>query len=69
VGGEYSLMIDKEAGETYNGITISATAGLYPTVVEVHGEVGYTTIGGFNVFDIFIGITNAMLWIGQGGQP
>ena len=63
-GGEYNLMIDSEAGKVYNGTTVSATAGLYPTIVEVHGEVGYTSVGGFNIFDVFIGIADIMLWFG-----
>ena len=52
--GEYNMLIDQEAGTVYHGGTVSVTVGLYPTVVEVHGEVGYTEVSGFNVFDVLI---------------
>ena len=58
VGAEYNMLIDKEADTVYHGGTVSATVGLYPTVVEVHGEVGYTEVIGFNVFDVLINISN-----------
>ena len=58
VGAEYNMLIDQEAGTVYHGGTASATVGLYPTVVEVHGEVGYTGVIGFNVFDVLINISN-----------
>ena len=67
VGGEYCLMIDTETNEAYHGGTISVTAGLYPTVVECHGEVGYTSVAGFNIFDIFIGLADIMLSLENGG--
>ena len=66
VGGEYTLMVDTSSDETYNGLTSSATVGLYPTFVEVHGEVGYTFVTGFNVFDLIIGFSDFMLWFEQG---
>ena len=51
VGGDYNIMIDQEEDKVYHGGSINASVGLYPTVVEVHGEVGYTEVIGFNVFD------------------
>ena len=60
-GVEGCFMFDTEEGKTYTGITASATVGLYPTVVEVHGEVGYTEVVGFNVFDPLISIANWIL--------
>jgi hypothetical protein len=69
VGGEFSIMADTENCETYYGGTISATAGLYPTFIEIHGEVGCTSVVGFNVFDAVMAIANAMLWIEEGIRP
>jgi hypothetical protein len=68
IGGEYSLMADTETVDSYNGYTVSATIGLYPTPVEIHGEVGYTEVIGFNIFDPFIWFADAMLWIESGGK-
>jgi len=68
IGGEYSIMADTEACESYSGYTISATIGLYPALVEIHGEVGYTEVIGFNIFDPFIWLADAMLWIEDGGK-
>ena len=52
------MLIDQEVGTVYHGGTVSATLGLYPTVVEVHGEVGYTEVIGFNVFDVLIKVSD-----------
>jgi hypothetical protein len=42
---------------------------LYPTFIEIHGEVGYTSVVGFNVFDAVMAIADAMLWIEEGIWP
>ena len=60
IGGEYNMLINQEKDRVYHGATISATAGLYPTVVEVHGEVGYTWVRGVNMYDIAIKIADFM---------
>ena len=54
VGGEYNMMIDQDNNCTYHGATVSATYGFYPTLVEVHGEAGYTWVWGTNVYDAAI---------------
>ena len=61
VGIDGCFMFDTEEGQTYTGINVSGTVGLYPTVVEVHREVGYTEVAGFNIFDPLIWIANRML--------
>ena len=52
IGGEYNILIDKTNNTVYHGGTVSATAGFYPACAEVHGEVGYTWIRGWNIFDL-----------------
>ena len=54
VGGDYNILIDHANGCAYQGGTVSVTYGLYPTLVEVHGEVGYTWVKGFNIYDMAI---------------
>ena len=61
IGAEYCLLVDSEGGNVYHGVTVSATAGLYPTVVEVHGEAGYTSVVGFNIFDALICVVDVMI--------
>ena len=56
VGGEYNMIIDQSNGKVYHGGTVSATYGFYPTVVEVHGEVGNSWVWGFNIYDFAIGV-------------
>ena len=63
VGAEYCMMIDQEEDTLYHGGTLSVSAGLYPTIAEVHGEVGYTSVVGFNVFDALIGVVDLLLMI------
>ena len=58
VGGDYNIMIDQEEDKVYHGGSINASVGLYPTVVEVHGEAGYTGVIGFNVFDPLIAVSD-----------
>jgi len=41
--------------------SLRITAGLYPTVVEVHGEVGNTWVWGFNIYDVAIQIIDFFL--------
>ncbi len=60
IGGEYNMLINQEEDRVYHGATISATVGLYPTIVEVHGEVGYTWVWGVNMYDIAINIADFM---------
>ena len=62
VGGEYNIMINQATGDVYHGVTVSVTGGLYPTPVEVHGELGYTFIWGFNIYDVAIG---AVDWLSK----
>ena len=58
VGGDYNMLVDQAEGKTYHGGTFSATVGLYPTVVEVHGEVGTTKVRGCNIYDVLINIVD-----------
>ena len=58
VGGEYNMIIDQKNKKVYHGGTLSVTYGLYPTIVEVHGEVGNTWVWGFNIYDVAIGIVD-----------
>ena len=60
IGGEYTGIIDKENEKMYHGGAISATAGLYPTIVEIHGEYGYTWVSGVNLYDVAIDIADFM---------
>ena len=60
VGGDYNMMVDTVNGNTYHGCTITATYGLYPTIVEIHGEVGYTWVRGGNIYDVVIGFVEHM---------
>ena len=54
-------------GVEYNhGGALSLTFGLYPTIVEAHGEVGYTWVWGINVYDAAIDIVNNILSITGG---
>ena len=64
-GGEYNMLIDADNGCTYHGGTFSITYGLYPTVVEVHGEVGYTWVWGFNAYDVLIDMAEFMQQLGK----
>lgn len=66
VGGEFSLIPDVEDCKTYYGGTISATVGLYPSIIEIHGEVGYTSVVGVNVFDAVMAVADAMLRVEKG---
>ena len=52
------MLVDQAEGKTYHGGTFSATVGLYPTVVEVHGEVGTTKVRGCNIYDVLINIVD-----------
>ena len=61
IGGDYNMLIDKTNGRTYHGGTVALTYGLYPTVVEVHGEVGNTWVRGFNIYDKAIQIVDFLL--------
>ena len=54
VGGEYNMTIDQDNNCVYHGATVSATYGFYPTIVEVHGEAGYTWVRGTNIYDAAI---------------
>ena len=54
VGGDYNTLVDNANGRTYHGGTVSVTYGLYPTIVEVHGEVGGTWVKGVNIYDVAI---------------
>jgi len=60
IGAEYCMMFDTEEDAMYDGVTFSATVGLYPTIVEVHGEVGHTEVKGFNIFDALIGAVDLL---------
>ena len=35
--------------------------GFYPTIVEVHGEVGYTWVWGVNVYDVGIALIDLFI--------
>ena len=61
VGGEYNILINEEENCVYHGATFSGTVGLYPTIIEVHGEVGYTWVWGFNIYDVAISLADFML--------
>lgn len=65
VGADYNMVIDNKNGHTYHGGTVSVTCGLYPTIVELHGEVGYTWVRGFNVYDKAIQIVDFLARIGS----
>ena len=65
IGGDYNMLIDKENGCTYHGGTVTASYGLYPTFVELHGEVGYTWVSGFNIYDRAIQIVDFLLSLGN----
>lgn len=59
-GGEYNMMIDQDNNCAYHGATASVTYGFYPTIVEVHGELGYTWVWGVNVYDVAIAFAEFM---------
>ena len=61
VGAEYNMLVDTKNDKVYHGYTVSATYGIYPTIVEVHGEVRYTWVSGFNVYDAAISIIDLLL--------
>ena len=54
IGADYNMLINQDADTVYHGATVSVTGGLYPTIVEAHGEVGYTWVWGVNVYDVAI---------------
>ena len=56
IGGDYNLLVNQEEDTCYHGGTVSVTIGIYPTVVEVHGEVGTTKVKGCNIFDVLIAV-------------
>lgn len=58
---EYNMLIDLDEDCVYHGVTLSLTAGLYPTMVEVHGEVGYAWVWGINLYDVAISITDILI--------
>ena len=60
-GVDYNMLINQENDCVYHGGTLSVSYGLYPTLVEVHGEVGYTWVWGLNIFDIAIDVADFML--------
>lgn len=60
-GIEYNMLIDQEESCVYHGSTVSATYGFYPTIVEVHGEVGYTWVWGVNVYDVGIALIDLFI--------
>ena len=60
-GMEYNMLIDQEESCVYHGNTVSATYGFYPTIVEVHGEVGYTWVWGVNVYDVGIELVDLLI--------
>ena len=61
VGGDYNMLINQDKNCVYHGFTSTATYGFYPTIVEVHGEVGHTWVRGVNIYDVGINIADFML--------
>lgn len=53
-GVEYNMSFDQNNNKTYHGVTVSAGYGVYPTIAEVHGEVGQTWVAGCNIYDVMI---------------
>lgn len=61
VGGDYNTLINQDKNCVYHGFTLAGTYGFYPTIVEAHGEAGYTWVWGFNKYDVAIDIADFML--------
>lgn len=61
VGAEYNMLIDQEAGKVYHGRTYAVCAGLYPSPVEMHGEVGYTFVAGANIYDVALWFVDLLI--------
>ncbi len=61
-GGEYNMMVDSQNDTAYHGGTFSASAGFFPTIVEIHGEVGYTWVFGCNYYDIAINAVDILIF-------
>ena len=60
-GGEYNMIIDRTTGKVYHGGTVAVTVGFYPTIVEVHGEIGHTWVNGINIYDKAIQVIDFLL--------
>lgn len=50
-GAEYSLFPDTETSEVYRGGTALIGVSV-PIPAEIHGEIGYSFVWGFNVYDV-----------------
>jgi RHS repeat-associated protein len=59
-GCDYNILINQVNNCIYHGLTLTATYGIFPTIVEVHGEAGYTLVRGVNIFDVAISIADFM---------
>ena len=65
VGGDYNMIIDTKNAKTYHGGTLNVSYGFYPTVVEIHGEVGYSWVEGVNLFTVAIDAIDYLLSLGK----
>ena len=62
LGAVYNLLVDSEAGKMYHGRTYNIGAGAnIPVPGEIHAEINYTWVFGFNVYDFWIGVTNLLI--------
>ena len=55
-GDKGTVLLSPNNNKTYHGVTVSAGYGVYPTIAEVHGEVGQTWVAGYNIYDIMISL-------------
>lgn len=61
LGLEYVVFPDSTTNDVYQGTTISTGFGVSCIPAEIHGEIGYSWVYGFNIYDEMNNIYNRIM--------
>lgn len=61
LGLEYVVFPDSTTNDVYQGTTISTGFGVSCIPADIHGEIGYSWVYGFNIYDEMNNIYNRIM--------